>query len=150
MAMGSVKDMQFVTLQTSQEKKGIAQDKADSAAERHEDAVEKSYSKMLEEAEQRHQAAEEQKKGALLGTIFGGFLIGTAIGDAIGQWANDDNEHAAEDAKKQWGFADMTVEREGDLYADANKDLEQANQDTERTKRFQEELRDADMDKTQI
>lgn len=150
MAISSVKDMQFITLQSAQEKKGIASDKADAAAERHEDAVNESYTKMKEEAAQRKEAAEEQMKGALLGTIFGGFLIGTAIGDAIGQWANDDNEHAAEEAKKQWGILDMEVEREGDKFSEANKDIDQANQDTERTKRFQEELRDADMDKTNI
>jgi hypothetical protein len=150
MAINGITQLQQLRMETNNMKKGLAQDKADAAEERHEDAVQKSYEKMKEEAANTKEAADTQNKANLLGTIFGGFLIGTAIGGAIGGWANDGDEADAREAQKEWKMTDLHIEREQERFDEANKGVDQANKDMQATKKFEEELRDADQRKAEI
>ena len=115
MSTHGIQRLQQVKAQDVADESVEAGDKVNRALEKHKKHTQESYKEALTEVEKNREAREASSLGQILGTIFGGPIIGTLIGSAIAGWANDGDEAAAREAKKQVGLEDMQAQKEAGL-----------------------------------
>ena len=143
MSVNGIGRLQSIQMQASVEKQGSAREKVETSIEQHQQHVDESYEQALIEVEHNREARETKGLFGLLGTILLGPIIGTLIGDAIGGWANDGDEAAAREAKKNTGLADLQVDKAYDRFEEAKKGLEESQSQQKDLQKFSRELRDS-------
>ncbi|MCK6547196.1 hypothetical protein L6R52_15200 [Myxococcota bacterium] len=142
MSTHGIQRLQQVKAQDVADESIEASDKVNRALEKHKKHTDESYKEALTEVEKNREAREASSLGQILGTIFGGPIIGTLIGSAIAGWANDGDEAAAREAKKQVGLEDMQAQKAYDQLDEAKKGLEELRSDDKDVAKFGKELRE--------
>lgn len=143
MTISGIRQLNQFQYATSVDKEKGAKENVDASLKNHKEFVETAYKQNLAEIEKNKEARETQSTWTLIGAIVLGPFIGSAIGGAIGGAANDGDEAAGRELKKQGSISDMGAERAMDAFGEARSRLEETKSDRQGLEKFGAELRDA-------
>lgn len=102
-----------------------------------------SYDQAMREVEENRGARETRSTWMLLGTLIGGFGIGSGLGQACGEGASDGDRSEARTAQRLMNTADFDLRRTNDRLDDAQERLRDQTQHVASVEKLGKEIQDA-------